>query len=212
MTDLRVDHTITSGSFTLDGQSFDVDNNVWVLGDDDECVLIDAPHDVEAIAALVGRRRLLAVLCTHAHDDHVRRAPAVGERFAAPVLLHPDDLPVWALTHPDRAPDGPLPDGQTVEVAGAQIRVIHTPGHSPGAVCFWVPALGLVFTGDTLFKGGPGATGRSFSDYPTIMTSIRDRLLALPAETVVHTGHGESTSIGAEAPALRAAGGQDHRD
>ena len=80
--------------------------------------------------------------------------------------------------------------------------MLHTPGHSPGAVCFRVADLGLVFTGDTLFAGGPGATGRSFSDFPTIVESIRERLLTLPADTVVHTGHGDSTTIGAEAPHL----------
>jgi glyoxylase-like metal-dependent hydrolase (beta-lactamase superfamily II) len=76
---------------------------------------------------------------------------------------------------------------------------VHTPGHSPGSCCFYVAALGLLFTGDTLFQGGPGATGRSFSDFDTIVRSIRDRLLVLPSETVVLTGHGAATTIGAEA-------------
>jgi glyoxylase-like metal-dependent hydrolase (beta-lactamase superfamily II) len=80
--------------------------------------------------------------------------------------------------------------------------VISTPGHAPGAVCYYVPALGAVFTGDTLFAGGPGATGRSFSDFDTIVASIRDALLTLPEATVVHTGHGEDTSIGQEKPHL----------
>lgn len=197
---LRVDHAVTAGTFGLDGETFDVENNVWVLGDDAQCVVIDAPHDAAAIAALVGDRRLLAVLCTHAHDDHVRVAPAVGEAFGAPVLLHPADLPVWVLTHPDVEPGGPLADGQVIAVGGADVRVLHTPGHSPGSVCFHVPALDVVFTGDTLFHGGPGATGRSFSDRPTILDSIRRRLLTLPGPTVVHTGHGPSTTIAAETP------------
>jgi hydroxyacylglutathione hydrolase len=77
--------------------------------------------------------------------------------------------------------------------------VLHTPGHAPGAVCFYAPALGAVFTGDTLFNGGPGATGRSYSDHDTIVASIRSRLLSLPPETIVHTGHGDDTTIGAEA-------------
>ncbi len=80
---------------------------------------------------------------------------------------------------------------------------MHTPGHSPGSVCFRVADLGLVFTGDTLFAGGPGATGRSFSDFPTIIESIRTRLLVLPPETLVHPGHGDDTTIGAEAPHLQ---------
>ena len=85
------------------------------------------------------------------------------------MLLHPDDAPLWELTHPDRPPDGDLADGQVIAVAGAQLRVLHTPGHAPGAVCLYAPELGVLFTGDTLFEGGPGATGRSFSDFPTIV-------------------------------------------
>ena len=199
----RIDHFVTSGSFSLDGETHQVDNNVWVLGNDSECVVIDAPHDLEAIADAVGGRRLAAVLCTHAHDDHVRVAPDLGERFAAPVLLHPDDLGVWSLTHPAAAPSGTLSDGQVLTVAGTDIHVLHTPGHSPGAVCFYVPSLASVFTGDTLFAGGPGATGRSFSSFDTIITSIRERLFALPPETRVLTGHGGSTTIGDEAPHLQ---------
>jgi glyoxylase-like metal-dependent hydrolase (beta-lactamase superfamily II) len=120
----------------------------------------------------------------------------------APVLLHPDDREVWDLTHPDTAPDGTLVDGDHIEVAGTRLTVLHTPGHAPGAVCFHAPELGAVFSGDTLFQGGPGATGRSFSDFPTIIDSIRDRLFTLPADTVVHTGHGDTTTIGAESPNL----------
>lgn len=193
----RVDHAVTSGTFSLDGETFDVDNNVWVIGDDDACYVVDAPHDVDAILDAVGGRCVLAVLCTHGHDDHVRYAPELGRRVDAPVLLHPDDLPVWRLTH-DADPDGPLADGQTFEVGGTTLTVLHTPGHSPGSVCLVAPDLGAVFTGDTLFEGGPGATGRSFSSHDVIVASIRERLFALPDDTVVHTGHGPDTTIGAE--------------
>ncbi|MBW1603234.1 MBL fold metallo-hydrolase [Streptomyces sp. JJ66] len=199
---MRIDHTVTSGTFSLDGETFEVDNNVWVIGDDTECVVIDAPHDAAAIRAVVGGRRVLAVLATHAHDDHVRVAPELADAVGAPVLLHPADLPVWRLTHPERTPDAELTDGQVIPLAGAELWVLHTPGHAPGACCFHVPALGAVFTGDTLFRGGPGATGRSFSDFGTIIASIRDHLLTLPPDTAVHPGHGESTTIGAEAPHL----------
>jgi hydroxyacylglutathione hydrolase len=194
----RIDHTVTSGTFSLDGQTFDVDNNVWVVGDDTECIVIDAPHNVDAIMRVVGERTVTAIVCTHAHDDHVRVAPQLAERTGAPVLLHPDDAPVWKLTHPDRTPDADLSDGQVLTIGGTELRVIHTPGHAPGAVCLYVADLGVVFTGDTLFSGGPGATGRSFSDFPTIVASI-DRLAAeLPGDTTVHTGHGDSTTLGAE--------------
>jgi glyoxylase-like metal-dependent hydrolase (beta-lactamase superfamily II) len=200
---VRVDHGVTSGTFSLDGQTFDVDNNVWVIGDDRECVVIDAPHDADAIARLVAGRTLLAIACTHAHDDHVRVAPELADRLHAPILLHPEDRPLWVLTHPDREPDSDLADGMTITVGGTDLQVLHTPGHAPGAVCFYAPDLGAVFTGDTLFAGGPGATGRSYSDYPTIVASIRARLMTLPLETVVHTGHGDDTTIAAESPHLQ---------
>ncbi len=200
---VRIDHAVTSGTFSLDGQTFDVDNNVWVAGDDDECVVIDAPHDVKAILDVVGGRRVVALLATHAHDDHVRVAPELAYATGAPVLLHPDDLVLWRLVHRGIRPDGDLRDGQVIEVAGTGVRVLHTPGHAPGACCFYLPELGVVFTGDTLFAGGPGATGRSHSDFGQIVASIRDRLLTLPPATVVHTGHGPSTTIAAEAPHLQ---------
>jgi glyoxylase-like metal-dependent hydrolase (beta-lactamase superfamily II) len=202
----RVDHAVVSGTFTLDGETHRVDNNVWVVGDDTECVVIDAPHDVDAILDVVGDRRIRAIVCTHAHDDHVRVAPALRERAndgqGAPILLHPADRPLWELTHPDLLWDVDLSDGQRLEVAGTTLEVLHTPGHAPGGVCLYAPELGCVFTGDTLFAGGPGATGRSFSDRSTLEDSIRAKLFGLPGETVVHTGHGDDTTIGAERAAL----------
>jgi glyoxylase-like metal-dependent hydrolase (beta-lactamase superfamily II) len=199
---VTVGHAVTSGTFSLDGQTFEVDNNVWVVGDDSECVVIDAPHDVRAILGVVAGRRVVALLCTHAHDDHVRVAPELAGATGAPVLLHPDDLVLWRLVHGGIRPDGDLRDGQVIEVAGIGVHVLHTPGHAPGACCFYLPDLEMVFTGDTLFAGGPGATGRSYSDFGEIIASIRGRLLTLPGPTVVHTGHGPSTTIGAEAPHL----------
>lgn len=200
----RIDHGVTSGTFTLDGETFDVDNNVWVVGDDTESIVIDAPHSVPGILAVVAGRKVKAIVCTHAHDDHVRVAPALRAETAAPILLHPDDRPLWELTHgrPGDASaaawDADLTDGQTLTAGGTTLHVLHTPGHAPGAVCLYAPDLGCVFTGDTLFHGGPGATGRSYSDRPTLEASIRARLFTLPEDTVVHTGHGEDTTIGAE--------------
>ena len=201
----RVDHGVTSGTFSLDGETFDVDNNVWVVGDNTECLVIDAPHSVDGILDVVGGRRVKAIVCTHAHDDHVRVAPELREKVVAPILLHPDDRPLWELTHTDYLWDAELTDGQTLTIGGTTLHVLHTPGHAPGAVCLYAPDLGCVFTGDTLFHGGPGATGRSYSDRPTLEASIRARLFALPDDTIVHTGHGEDTTIGAERALLGAA-------
>jgi len=197
----RIDRVVTSGQFCLDGGCWDVENNIWLIGDDNEVLVVDAAHTAQPIIDAVGDRTVVAVLCTHAHNDHVTVAPELAERFDAPILLHPDDDVLWKQTHPS-VDYSSLADDQRITVAGIEVRVIHTPGHSPGSVCLYVPALGAVCTGDTLFRGGPGATGRSYSHFPTIIESIRSRMLTLPAETVVYTGHGGDTTIGAEAPHL----------
>ncbi len=195
----RIDHLTTSGVFSLDGQDFDVDNNVWLIGDDSEVIVVDAPHVLEPIVDAIGGRRVEAVICTHAHNDHVTVAPELGELTGAPVLLHPFDRVLWDMTHPQKPPTGLLAHGDVLHVGGTAVEVVHTPGHSPGGVCLVVPELEVVFSGDTLFNGGPGATGRSYSDFPTILQSIRDRLLTLPPTTRVLPGHGEETTIKAEA-------------
>jgi glyoxylase-like metal-dependent hydrolase (beta-lactamase superfamily II) len=195
----RIDKLVTSGIFSLDGQDFDVDNNVWLIGDDNEVLVVDAAHEPGKIRAAIGTRRLIGVISTHGHNDHINAAVEVTAGFGdAPIYLHPDDRMLWDVVNPEVTPE-PLADGQTFTVAGLTLTVLHTPGHSPGAVCLSVPELDTLLSGDTLFCGGPGATGRSFSSFPTILDSIRTRLLSLPADTQVLTGHGDSTTIGAEA-------------
>jgi glyoxylase-like metal-dependent hydrolase (beta-lactamase superfamily II) len=193
-----IDHVVTSGTFTLDGQSFDVDNNIWLVGDDREVLVIDAAHDHRPIVDAVGGRRVVAVVATHGHNDHINVAAALADAVGAPVLIHPDDLMLWEVVNPDRPPDGLLHEGDELEAGGVHLSVLHTPGHSPGGCCLHDEADGVVFSGDTLFNGGPGATGRSFSDRPTILRSITEKLFVLPDDTVVHPGHGDSTTIGAE--------------
>ncbi|WP_189131542.1 MBL fold metallo-hydrolase [Wenjunlia tyrosinilytica] len=194
-----IERLVTSGTFSLGDDTFGVENNVWIIGDAEEAMVIDAAHDADIIAAAVGSRRLLAILCTHAHNDHIDAAPALSDRTGAPILLNRKDLDLWHRTHPDRVPDDEADDGRQLHVAGSRMTVRHTPGHSPGSVSVYDPALGTVFTGDTLFCGGPGATGHPFSDFGTIIDSIRERLLTLPPETAVCPGHGDTTTVGEEA-------------
>ncbi|AUN38976.1 Probable polyketide biosynthesis zinc-dependent hydrolase BaeB (plasmid) [Tsukamurella tyrosinosolvens] len=198
---LRVERVITSGTFSLDGGTWDVDNNVWLVGDDSEVVVIDAAHSADPIVDAVGGRTVRGIVCTHGHNDHVTVAPELSERLDAPILLHPGDDVLWDMTHPGVGHEDLAADSR-IAVGGTEIRVIHAPGHSPGSVCLYLPEAGQLFSGDTLFAGGPGATGRSYSDFSVIIESIRDRLFALPPETVVNTGHGDGTTLGAESPHL----------
>jgi glyoxylase-like metal-dependent hydrolase (beta-lactamase superfamily II) len=193
-----IDRVVVSGVFSLDGQDFDVDNNVWLVGDDDEVLVIDAPHDAAPIVGAIGGRTVTAVVLTHGHNDHITAAVDLREATGAPVWFHPADRLLWDVVHPGTAPDRDLDEGVQFPIAGVTLQALHTPGHSPGSTCLHAPDLGTVFTGDTLFRGGPGATGRSYSDKPTILESIRTRLLTLPPDTVVRTGHGDDTTVAAE--------------
>jgi glyoxylase-like metal-dependent hydrolase (beta-lactamase superfamily II) len=205
VTSARIDHVVTSGVFSLDGEDFDVDNNIWLVGDDREVVVVDAAHDHRPIVEAVGERQVAAVVCTHGHNDHINVAVPLAESVGAPIMLHPDDRMLWDVVWPGHPVDLDLVDGGAVTVGDHRLDVIHTPGHSPGGCCLHLREEGTLFSGDTLFNGGPGSTGRSFSDRPTILASIRDRLLPLPADTIVHTGHGDSTSIGDETAGILSA-------
>ena len=196
---MRLDRVVTHGTFSIDGEDFDVDNNIWIIGDDTECLVIDAAHEVAPIVAGVDGRRVVAVVCTHGHNDHINVAVELADSVGAPIAIHADDRMLWDVVNPTRPPDSFIADGDSFMAGGVEVVAMHTPGHSPGGVSLYDAADGLVFSGDTLFNGGPGATGRSFSNYDTIVESIRTRLFTLPPDTVVHTGHGEDTTIATEA-------------
>ncbi|PHX61418.1 MAG: Zn-dependent hydrolase [Actinobacteria bacterium] len=193
----RIEKIVTSGTFSLDGGTWEVDNNVYLIGDDSEVIVIDPAHDHAAILDAIGGRNVVGVICTHGHDDHIGQAVVIADMTGAPIRLHPDDLMLWQVVHPGVVPTE-LSDGQTIEVAGLSMQVLHTPGHSPGGVCLYISELDALISGDTLFQGGPGATGRSFSDFPTILGSISEKILTLPSSTKVLPGHGSETTVGNE--------------
>jgi glyoxylase-like metal-dependent hydrolase (beta-lactamase superfamily II) len=201
----RIDRVVTTGVFSLDGEDFDVANNIWLVGDDRDVFVFDAAHDHRPILEGIGSRRVVGIVCTHGHNDHINAAVELGDELDAPILLHPADRMLWDVVYPDRAPDATIADGERFRAGDVELVAMHTPGHSPGGVSLYDEANHRVYSGDTLFNGGPGATGRSFSDRPTILRSIRTRLMTLPAETVVHTGHGDDTTIGAEAAGMATA-------
>jgi len=195
---VTIELVTTDGIFALDGGEWEVTNNIWIVGDDSEVLIFDAAHDHRPIVEAVHGRRVAGIVLTHGHNDHINAAVDLRDAVDAPILLHAADRMLWDVVHPDHSPDALVEPGTTVTAGGHTLAILHTPGHSPGCCCFHDVATGAVVSGDTLFCGGPGATGRSYSDEPTILASIRDVLLELPDHTVVHTGHGDTTTIGDE--------------
>jgi glyoxylase-like metal-dependent hydrolase (beta-lactamase superfamily II) len=195
---MAIEVVTTNGIFALDDGEWEVTNNIWLLGDDRQVLVIDAAHNADRIDTAINGRRVKAIVLTHGHNDHINAAMELQYLVDAPIYLHPADQMLWEAVYPGTTPDRTLSPGDVITAGGISMNVLHTPGHSPGCCFFRGEAEGVVFSGDTLFCGGPGATGRSFSDEPTIIESIRTQLLTLPPETIVHTGHGDSTTIGAE--------------
>ena len=136
-----IERVVTHGTFSLDGGTWEVDNNVWIIGDNKHVTIIDPAHDVDKIATKVAGRTVEKILLTHAHDDHIRSAKEAAERFKAPVYLNPEDRVLWEMVYPSWDFDEPLHDGQKISVGATELQVLATPGHSPGSVCFYAPEL-----------------------------------------------------------------------
>jgi glyoxylase-like metal-dependent hydrolase (beta-lactamase superfamily II) len=194
--DARIDQVVTSGEITEDDVKYKLENNTWVIGDDDEVIVIDPGHDAAAVLEVVDEREIIAVICTHAHPDHVAAAVKVAERDESPIALHPKDLLDWRHVH-DKDPEIQMADGGIFEVADVQLEVIHSPGHSPGSVCLYCEDLGVVFSGDTLLASGPARYCGEFPDFPGQVSAIGEYLLTLPHATRVLPGHGAESTVAA---------------
>lgn len=198
----EIQQLVTAGNHDPDGPPVH-ENNVWLVGDDTDVLVIDPAHDADAVAQAVNGRRVIAVVLTHGHWDHVRAARDFAALVGDPeIFLSPEDQFLWAESHCD-APFSPLLEDKRFKVGGTSLDVVGTPGHTPGSMSLYCSDLNAVFTGDTLFEGGPGATRWDYSSFERIIASIQSQLFTLPDDTVVHTGHGPSTSIGAESANLQ---------
>jgi glyoxylase-like metal-dependent hydrolase (beta-lactamase superfamily II) len=169
--------------------------NTWLVGDDEEVIVIDPGSDAAAVLDKVGEREVLAVICTHGHPDHVAAAIEVAKRDEAPVALHPLDRVLWRESHPDEDVDIDMADGGIFEVAEVELEVVHSPGHSPGSVCLYCAELGVVFTGHTLLASGPVAHDGVFPDFAGQLTAIGEQVLTLPPRTRILAGQGEEITV-----------------
>lgn len=177
-----------------------LENNVYVVAcsSTGRALLVDASFDADQIVAACADLEVDQLVATHGHFDHVNAADAVRAALDIPFRIHPLDVTDDICDVP---PDGDLADGEVIQVGEIEVRVVHTPGHTPGSVTFLVG--GRALTGDTLFPGGPGATRWDYSSFDQIIESVRDQLFVLADDTGVHPGHGDPTTIGAERPSLQ---------
>lgn len=173
-----------------------LENNVYVAAcpRTGRAVLIDPADEPDRLLGMVAGLSVEAILVTHGHPDHLGALSALQAAHPVPVRLHPADASRAGLPgfHP-------LDDGEEIRFGGAALQVIHTPGHTPGSVCFL--GGGCLFSGDTLFPGGPGAT-EGPAAFARVIAALRERLFLLPDDTVVLPGHGPATTIGTERPCL----------
>jgi len=178
---------------TPDGQ-----RNVWFIGDGKDCVVIDPAGEVGDLLGHCDSRRLRAILWTSLWTESVGTAISLADYTGAVTYLHDDDLVIWRRAEPEIRPQHSVPHGLVLDVAGVRLESIHTPGMTPGALCWHAPALSAVFTGETLGLRGPGEPDPPAPQRSTLLASIRAGLFTLPSETVVHPGRGDDTRIGTQ--------------
>ncbi len=169
--------------------------NTWIVGDDEEVIVIDPGDDAAAVLAEIGDREVLAVICTHGHAGHAAAAIEVADRDAALIALHPADKSAWHEVHPETDPDISMEEGGAFEVAGVTLEVVHAPGHSRGSVCLYCEALEALFTGDVVTSTGPVARADGYPDFGKQLDAIGAQVLTLPPDTRILPGHGDEFTV-----------------
>lgn len=192
----RIERVVTEGVVDIDDVEYKVENNTWIIGDDDEVIVIDPARDADKILEQVGEREVLAVICTHGLPDHVGAAIEVASRDEAVIALHPKDKPLWRETWSETWPDIDMEDDGIFGVADVQLDVMETPGITPGGVSLYCEGLGAVFSGKSLQADGPGKLGGEYPRLADQLTAIGGRLFTLPAETRVLASHGDEVTVG----------------
>ncbi|MFF3665285.1 MBL fold metallo-hydrolase [Microtetraspora malaysiensis] len=192
----RIERVVTSGVVEIDDVEHKVENNTWIVGDDEEVIVVDPARDADKILEKVGDREVLAVICTHGLPDHVGGAIEVAARDEAVVALHPKDKRLWRQTWEETWPDIDMEDEGLFSVGGVELEVLSTPGITQGGVSLYCESLGAVFTGKSLQADGPGRLGGEYPALADQLTAIGERLFTLPHATRVLPAHGEESRIG----------------
>ncbi|MGO8959965.1 MAG: MBL fold metallo-hydrolase [Streptosporangiaceae bacterium] len=169
--------------------------NSWVIGDDDEVIVIDPGEDAAAVLDAVDDREILAVICTHGHAGHAAAATAVAKRDESPVALHPGDRMAWREVHAGIEPDIAMEDGGRFDVAGVTLEVLHAPGHSRGSCCLYCEDLDVVFSGDVVTETGPVARQDGYPNWGRQLDAIGAQILTLPPVTRILPGHGGEFTV-----------------
>ena len=211
--DARIEQVVTSGKVSLEDDDYEVETNTYIVGDDDEVIVIDPANDAEAILKVVDEREVMAVICTNGRDNIVSTVLEVAtdeEAGDAPIALHQRDRLFWRRyfrklakeTEDDDlkeiVPDIDLEDGGIFEIAGIQLEVMHTPGFTPGSVTLFSEQLGVLFTGNTLHRGKPGEVGGGYPDLQAQLNSIGSLVGPLAGDIKVLPGSGPETTVGEE--------------
>ncbi len=195
--DARIERVVSPGVIAPAGIGHERESNAWIVGDDEEVIVVDPGADPALVLAATTDREILAVICTHGHADHVAAALQVAARDEAPVALHSKDVLLWREAHGREDPEIEMEDGGIFEVADVALEVIHAPGHSPGSVVLYCEGLGAVFSGDVLLADGPSPHEGHFPNFSTQLSAIGEHILTLPATTRVLPGHGEEITVAA---------------